>query len=78
VVDENGNTVARNTRGELWARGYSILLEYFDNADLFKAKVTPHGWYKTGYVLTLAMINNLLEWVTSFSFQTLNIQPYPA
>jgi len=48
VVDENGNLVPRNTKGELWVRGYITFLGYKDNPQLTATKRTSDGWYKTG------------------------------
>jgi len=50
IVDENGNMVPRNTKGELLIRGYILFLEYKGNPELYNSKVTSDGWLKTGYV----------------------------
>ncbi|XP_078426988.1 medium-chain acyl-CoA ligase ACSF2, mitochondrial [Cetorhinus maximus] len=42
-----------NTAGELWIRGYSIMLGYWDEPEKTKECITPSGWYKTGDIATL-------------------------
>ena len=48
VVDENGAVVPRGTTGELWVRGYTVMLGYWDNEENTKNSVTEDGWMKTG------------------------------
>ncbi|XP_072098857.1 medium-chain acyl-CoA ligase ACSF2, mitochondrial-like [Mobula birostris] len=39
-----------NTAGELWIRGYSVMLGYWNDQEQTKEVITPEGWYKTGDV----------------------------
>ncbi|KAG9432731.1 acyl-CoA synthetase family member 2, mitochondrial precursor [Apis mellifera carnica] len=48
VVDENGKTVPFGTRGELWSRGYSNMIEYYNDEEATKKSITKDGWFKTG------------------------------
>ncbi|XP_069785486.1 medium-chain acyl-CoA ligase ACSF2, mitochondrial [Narcine bancroftii] len=41
------------TAGELWIRGYSIMLGYWNDVEKTKESITPEGWYKTGDIATL-------------------------
>jgi fatty-acyl-CoA synthase len=40
--------VPMGTAGELWVRGYSIMLGYWGEEDKTKSLITPNGWLKTG------------------------------
>ncbi|XP_051889243.1 medium-chain acyl-CoA ligase ACSF2, mitochondrial [Pristis pectinata] len=42
-----------NTAGELWIRGYSVMLGYWDDLEKTKECITPEGWYKTGDIAML-------------------------
>ncbi|XP_067913877.1 medium-chain acyl-CoA ligase ACSF2, mitochondrial [Heterodontus francisci] len=42
-----------NTAGELWIRGYSVMLRYWNEPEKTKESITPEGWYKTGDIATL-------------------------
>lgn len=46
VVDAEGNDVPEGTEGEVWVRGYSMMLGLYkhERADVFD----PDGWYHTG------------------------------
>lgn len=48
VVDSKGNIVPMGTAGELYIRGYSLMLGYWDDEDKTKETITPEGWLKTG------------------------------
>lgn len=48
MVDENGKTVPFGTRGELWSRGYSNMIEYYNDEEATKKSITKDGWFKTG------------------------------
>ncbi|XP_043250084.1 medium-chain acyl-CoA ligase ACSF2, mitochondrial [Colletes gigas] len=48
VVDQNGSTVPYGTPGELWARGYNIMMRYWGDEENTKKTVTEDGWLKTG------------------------------
>ncbi|WAR14333.1 4CLL6-like protein [Mya arenaria] len=47
VVNEEGETVSINTRGELWVKGPVFLKEYFHDPEKTARAVTPDGWFKT-------------------------------
>ncbi|XP_020385309.2 medium-chain acyl-CoA ligase ACSF2, mitochondrial [Rhincodon typus] len=42
-----------NTAGELWIRGYSVMLGYWNEPEKTKECITPEGWYKTGDIAKL-------------------------
>ncbi|XP_048411300.1 medium-chain acyl-CoA ligase ACSF2, mitochondrial isoform X2 [Stegostoma tigrinum] len=42
-----------NTAGELWIRGYTVMLGYWDEPEKTKECITPGGWYKTGDIAKL-------------------------
>lgn len=46
IVDDDGNDVAEGEEGEVWVRGYSVMLGLYkqERADVFDAD----GWYHTG------------------------------
>ena len=49
IVDPaNGRVVSRGTSGELYTRGYSVMLGYWNNDDATKATVDQAGWMHTG------------------------------
>jgi fatty-acyl-CoA synthase len=39
--------------GELWARGYMTMREYFDKADATAETLLPDGWLRTGDLATM-------------------------
>ena len=48
LVDESGNRVSmENQPGEIWVRGDSVFLEYWDNAQATDKEFTD-GWFRTG------------------------------
>lgn len=47
-MDEKGAVVPRGTTGELWVRGYTTMLGYWDDEENTKKSVTEDGWMKTG------------------------------
>ena len=48
LVDETGNRVdVDNQSGEIWVRGDSVFLEYWDNAEATDKEFTD-GWFRTG------------------------------
>ena len=48
LVDETGNRVGvANQPGEIWVRGDSVFLEYWDNAEATDKEFTD-GWFRTG------------------------------
>ncbi|GCB69831.1 hypothetical protein scyTo_0008459 [Scyliorhinus torazame] len=42
-----------NMPGELWIRGYTVMLGYWNEPEKTKESITPEGWYKTGDIATL-------------------------
>ena len=47
IVDDDGNEVPDGTRGELWLRGPSVALGYWNQPEL-TAKAFPDRWFVTG------------------------------
>ncbi len=48
LVDETGNRVeVENQSGEIWVRGDSVFLEYWDNTEATDKEFTD-GWFRTG------------------------------
>ncbi|XP_022916148.2 medium-chain acyl-CoA ligase ACSF2, mitochondrial [Onthophagus taurus] len=48
IVDEKGNTVPIGKRGELWIRGYSVMLGYWGDEEKTNELITQSKWLKTG------------------------------
>ena len=48
IVDPDGRTVPRNTRGELCTRGYSVMLGYWGDEERTRESIDPAGWMHTG------------------------------
>jgi fatty-acyl-CoA synthase len=46
-------TVPIGVPGELWARGYMTMREYFDKADATAETLLPDGWLRTGDLATM-------------------------
>ena len=53
IVDAEGRTVPRNTRGELCTRGYSVMLGYWADADKTAEAIDAAGWMHTGDLAVL-------------------------
>lgn len=54
VVDtKTGQIVPLNTSGELWIRGFGVMLGYWADEEKTKETITPEKWYKTGDIATL-------------------------
>ncbi|XP_045165830.2 putative acyl-CoA synthetase YngI [Mercenaria mercenaria] len=47
IVDDYGQTVPVETRGEIYSRSPSMFKEYFHNQQKTEAVMTGDGWYKT-------------------------------
>jgi len=48
IVDDSGQTVARNGVGEILVRGYNTMLGYWEDAAATKATKDADGWLRTG------------------------------
>ena len=48
IVDEQGNMVAVGEQGELWARGYCVMLGYWQDDQRTRDTMADGGWMKTG------------------------------
>ena len=46
-------TVPIGEQGELWARGYFTMIEYFDNPEATGETLLPDGWLRTGDLATM-------------------------
>jgi fatty-acyl-CoA synthase len=53
VVDLDGETVPRGVSGELCARGYSVMLGYWDDPEKTAEAIDPEGWMHTGDLATI-------------------------
>ena len=52
VVDDEGRTVPVGVTGELWTRGYSVMLGYWDD-DARTREAIVDGWMRTGDLATI-------------------------
>lgn len=43
------------TPGELWVRGYNVMLKYWDDEEKTRQFISPDGWAKTGYELCVCV-----------------------
>ncbi|GAB6026906.1 hypothetical protein CHUAL_013551 [Chamberlinius hualienensis] len=50
LVDKNGDLVPRGQPGEIWARGYKVMLGYWDDEEKTREAITKDGWYRSGDV----------------------------
>jgi fatty-acyl-CoA synthase len=53
VVDAEGRIVPRGTPGELWTRGYLVMLGYWNDPDRTAESIDRAGWMKTGDLATI-------------------------
>ncbi|HTQ33297.1 MAG TPA: AMP-binding protein [Stellaceae bacterium] len=53
IVDTEGRIVPRGTPGELWTRGYCVMLGYWGDAERTAESIDRAGWMKTGDLATL-------------------------
>jgi fatty-acyl-CoA synthase len=53
VVDAEGRIVPRGTPGEIWTRGYCVMLGYWNDKDRTAEAIDPAGWMKTGDLGTI-------------------------
>jgi acyl-coenzyme A synthetase/AMP-(fatty) acid ligase len=47
IVDENGQTLPVNTRGEIYVKTPGMFKGYLNDLEKTKAVMTPDGWYKS-------------------------------
>ena len=47
------DTVAVGAQGELWARGFFTMIEYFENPEATAETLLPDGWLRTGDLATM-------------------------
>lgn len=48
AVDEEGNDLGLNEKGELWVRGPQVMKGYWRNEAATREAITDEGWFKTG------------------------------
>ncbi|MEX0738140.1 MAG: AMP-binding protein [Pseudohongiella sp.] len=48
TVDEDGNDLGLNEKGELWVRGPQVMKGYWRNEAASQESITKDGWFKTG------------------------------
>jgi fatty-acyl-CoA synthase len=53
IVDAEGHVVQRGTPGEIWTRGYCVMLGYWDDNERTAEAIDPAGWMKTGDLGTI-------------------------
>ena len=53
IVDSEGRIVPRGIPGELWTRGYSVMLGYWDDEEKTREAIDPARWMKTGDLATI-------------------------
>ncbi|HDZ09719.1 AMP-binding protein [Pseudohongiella sp.] len=48
TVDDDGNDLGLNEKGELWVRGPQVMKGYWRNEAATQESITAEGWFKTG------------------------------
>lgn len=48
TVDDDGNDLGLNEKGELWVRGPQVMKGYWRNEAATQESITVEGWFKTG------------------------------
>jgi acyl-CoA synthetase (AMP-forming)/AMP-acid ligase II len=60
LVDDEGNTVATDTPGEILVRGYALMRGYLDDPEQTAAAIDVEGWLHTGDVGVMRADGNLV------------------
>jgi acyl-CoA synthetase (AMP-forming)/AMP-acid ligase II len=53
IVDDDGTEVPRGEAGEIVVRGYTVMLEYFEDPDRTAETIDADGWLHTGDIGTM-------------------------
>ena len=53
VADREGNSLPIGQQGEIWARGYPIMVGYYGDPEKTKEAMTSSGWLRTGDEATM-------------------------
>jgi fatty-acyl-CoA synthase len=53
IIDDQGRVTPRGVPGELCTRGYSVMLGYWDDAEMTAKAIDAGGWMHTGDLATL-------------------------
>ncbi|KAM8813639.1 medium-chain acyl-CoA ligase ACSF2, mitochondrial [Rhynchonycteris naso] len=53
IVTETGTIAELNTPGELWTRGYCVMLGYWDEPQKTDEVISQDKWYRTGDIATM-------------------------
>lgn len=48
IVNESGETLETGLQGEVWVRGYSVMLGYWNDRRKTTESISPEGWMRTG------------------------------
>ena len=57
-MNDQGEIVPINTAGELWTRGYSTMLKYWDDEERTKETISSDRWLRTGQVIVSHLASN--------------------